>query len=167
MDGGKFFSQIYTINSERNQWILDHLEETLDNVKGGARIVLLGVTYKPFTSTVRRSPALEIGELLRHRGAVCVALDPQADLAELEESELAALPFALTSDANMAFKGADAAILITEWPDFIEYDWKKLSGLMRSSLLLDTKNHLSVGASASHFNRVLVPGMSSSMGGIA
>ncbi len=164
MNGGRFFSQVYQINSDRNQWILDHLEETLANVKGGARIVLLGVTYKPGTSTVRRSPALEIGELLRRRGAVCIALDPQADLGELEASELAALPFVLTTDAAMAFDGADAAILITEWPDFIEYDWKTLSGLMRSSLLLDTKNHLSVGKSATHFNRVLVPGLSASIG---
>jgi UDPglucose 6-dehydrogenase len=149
------FTQLYEINTERNSWVLQRLTQSLGNLQG-KRIVLLGVTYKPFTSTVRRSPAMDIGALLRKQGAECVALDPMADLNELSTAERKLIPFTLEENAEKAFKGADGAVLVTEWPQFLELDWTNLKNQMRTPLIIDTKSHLTKAATAG-FN-IIVPG---------
>ena len=136
------FSAIYSINESRNDWVRSVLQDKLEGSLRGKRVVLLGVTYKPQTSTVRRSPAVEIAKLLAEAGAECVALDPMADLSELSEAERGALPFQLLRDAKEAFQGAAAAVLVTEWPQFKELDVKSLVSLMTSPLVIDTKNFL-------------------------
>jgi UDPglucose 6-dehydrogenase len=79
---------------------------------------------------------------LKARGAECLAIDPQADLNEVPEAERNDLPFRLVTQAAEAFEGADAAVLITEWPEFRALDWPSLAARMRRPLLIDTKNFL-------------------------
>jgi UDPglucose 6-dehydrogenase len=44
--------------------------------------------------------------------------------------------------ASEAIADADAVILVTEWPEFIELDWKEVARTMRGSLLIDGRNAL-------------------------
>jgi UDPglucose 6-dehydrogenase len=150
-----FFSDLYEINTDRNLWVLQMLQSQLGKLKGKS-VVLLGVTYKPFTSTVRRSPALDIAELLVKEGAHCVAIDPMADLTELTEKERKNLPYELIKDFNLAFDNADAAVVVTEWPQFLELDWNKIAQTMPTRLVVDTKNLLAK-AGLKEFN-IIVPG---------
>lgn len=136
-----FFTNLYHINESRNHWILAQIQKHLGTLKE-KRIVLLGVTYKPFTSTVRRSPALQIAQLLSDAGARCVAIDPMADLDELAIEQRQKLPFIMESNIETAFSDAHAAVLITEWPQFKELNWSQLQDLMQTKLVIDTKNQL-------------------------
>lgn len=149
-----FFAHLHSTNSQRNEWVLKRLEESLGSLSG-KRVVLLGVTYKPQTSTVRRSPAVDIAALLKDKGAHSIALDPMADLGELNDEERRKLAFTLVTKPEEAFRDADAAVLVTEWPQFLEYDWATLASLMKGRYLIDTKNFLTKQATAF---KILVPG---------
>ena len=48
----------------------------------------------------------------------------------------------LSASAAGALTGADAAILVTEWPEFAELDWEELAGLMSNPLIVDGRNFL-------------------------
>lgn len=155
--GDGFFSRLYGINAERNQWVVEKVQSELGVGLHGKRVVLLGVTYKAFTSTVRRSPALDIAKRLAAAGARCVAIDPMADLTELSSEERTQLAFEFQSSAEAAFLEADAAVVVTEWPQFHELDWVKLGGLMKKKFVVDAKNHFGIKKLPQDFKRI-VPG---------
>ena len=48
----------------------------------------------------------------------------------------------LCDSAEQAVDGADAAILVTEWPEFAELDWASLAERMANPLLIDGRNFL-------------------------
>ncbi|KAA0272529.1 MAG: nucleotide sugar dehydrogenase, partial [Acidobacteria bacterium] len=48
----------------------------------------------------------------------------------------------LAASAGEALAGADAAILVTEWPEFAELDWAALAATMRSAVIVDGRNFL-------------------------
>jgi UDP-N-acetyl-D-glucosamine dehydrogenase len=79
----------------------------------GARIVVLGVSYKPGVGDVRESPALKIIELVRELGAEVVYHDPL--VAELGALQLRSLGI------DQALAGADCAVIVTAQPG-IDYD---------------------------------------------
>lgn len=151
-----FFSNLYSVNQNRNMWILRQLKQHLGTLDG-KKVVLLGITYKPFTSTVRRSPALEIGSLLKKNGLQCVALDPMADLGELSLSEQSALSFELAKSEQAAFEGSAAAVVVTEWPQFLDFNYDSLKNLMSKKLIIDSKNLFGKKSLPAEF-KVLVPG---------
>lgn len=152
-----FFSEIYQRNERRNDWVIETLKKKCGSLSG-KKIALLGVTYKPQTSTVRRSPAIQIGKLLVAQGAVCRANDPMADLSELAPSEARELPFKLIQDFQETLNQADAAVLITEWPQFREMNWRQHAREMKKALFIDTKNYLSMLDSIEGVERI-VPGL--------
>lgn len=137
-----FFSTVYARNQARNQWIADTMTQRYGELRG-MKVALLGVTYKVNTSTVRRSPAIEIGQLLQALGAQVTAFDPQADFNELSAQERQALPFRIAPDAASAMRNSDATVLVTEWPQFAELPWQELAKDCKP-LILDTKNALAV-----------------------
>jgi UDPglucose 6-dehydrogenase len=102
----------------------------------GTRVAMLGLTYKPGTSTMRRSVALEIARELTSKGAAVQAYDPGADLSELDGP----VPFQVCEDAASAAEGADALVVTTAWPEFRDLDLTALRPRMRRADLIDTQN---------------------------
>jgi UDPglucose 6-dehydrogenase len=98
-------------NEAHRHWAFNRLTAVLGGLNG-KRIALLGLSYKPGTDAIRRSVAVDLIRLLTGAGAVITAFDPK--VASLP-SELKAT---VAASAQEALKGADAAIIATEWPDF-------------------------------------------------
>jgi UDP-N-acetyl-D-glucosamine dehydrogenase len=92
----------------------------------GARVAVIGVSYKPGTSDVRESPALKIMSLLRDLGAQVLYHDPH--VPELGEFALASTPL------ERAAADADLAIIVTAHPTV---DHQLLA--TRARLLLDLR----------------------------
>jgi UDPglucose 6-dehydrogenase len=107
----------------------------------GLRVALLGLTYKPGTSTLRRAVSLEIARDLRAAGAEVTAYDPLADLGEVDE-----LPVAVADSPYAAAAGAAAVVLVTEWDGIEELDLERLRLSMSGDVVLDTRNVLEPGA---------------------
>ncbi len=126
---------VIEVNRARPCQAVDRLRRVYPSLQD-RRIAVFGLTYKPGTSTLRRSVGLQIIAQLNSLGASVRAFDP---MARLEES--ADLPkFEFFSDPYETVKDCDAAILVTEWPDLRKLQLPQLVAAMRSPVLIDTRN---------------------------
>jgi UDPglucose 6-dehydrogenase len=97
---------------------------------------ILGLTYKPDTSTLRRSISIEIIHDLISNGATVKAWDPRADREELKQHP----EFETCLDAYQVARGADALVFVTAWPEFRELDFVRIKATMNKPLVIDTQN---------------------------
>ncbi len=102
----------------------------------GLRLGILGVAFKGGTDDTRESPALVIMPLLQELGASLVAYDPAA--MSLASMQVQGVSWA--EDALGALRGADAAVILTEWEDFRELDLGAVAKVLRRPLLIDLRN---------------------------
>ena len=111
----------------------------------GRRVAVLGLTYKPGTSTLRRSTAIELCQRLHAAGAEVHAYDPAVPALP---SELASA-IRLAPSAADAMQGADAVVIATEWPAFRELQAESVADALRGRVVLDGSGFLagSLGAS--------------------
>ncbi len=123
----------WAANAEQNRMVVRKLGRALRELRG-ARIAVLGLTYKPDTSTLRRSAALEVIAELASAGAVVHAHDPRADRGELRGQP----GFTFHDDPLDAVSGADAVVLMTPWASYRELDFGEVRRRMTGSYLLDT-----------------------------
>jgi len=131
------FGIVHELNNERKYSIVRRVENILGQASGNT-IGILGVTYKPGTSTLRRSLPLEIVEFLLSRKNRVKVYDPKADYSELPSE----LRFTIASTIEDASTSADILILLTEWEEFKNYDWEKVPKRMKKAIFFDTKNFL-------------------------
>jgi UDPglucose 6-dehydrogenase len=134
----KLLDAIVDVNEGTFDEIIVRLQRKLGSLSG-KRVGVLGLTYKPGTSTVRRSPALKIMDKLAAAGAACAGYDPKASDDELAE---VAPALSRAKDVRELATGADALVLVTEWPEFRELPLAALAKVMSRPLLVDSKNYL-------------------------
>jgi UDPglucose 6-dehydrogenase len=108
------------------------LNELLKGVSGKT-VAVLGLTYKPGTSTLRRSSSIELARALSESGAIVRGYDPEVS-ARPPEMEL---PLVLVRSVQEALTGASAAVVATAWPEFRSQDWKSIVRSMGSPIILD------------------------------
>ena len=134
------FGLIHSLNKERKETIVRRIEKILGEIEG-RNIGLLGLTYKPGTSTLRRSLPLEIAKSLIGRGANVKLFDPKADYSELASAD----EFTIAKNIEEVSLSADALVLLTEWEEFKMYDWENIPKNMAGRIFFDTKNFLNEG----------------------
>ncbi|MGW0521993.1 UDP-glucose dehydrogenase family protein [Crossiella sp. NPDC003009] len=126
-------------NDRQPARIIEALEGVLARPLRGARIGLLGLTFKAGTDDLRDSPALAVAQALAEAGAGLRGYDP---CVPAERGRLG--PVSLVSRAALAAEDADAVLLLTEWPEFTELNFPDLAARMRTPVLVDTRDHLPV-----------------------
>jgi UDPglucose 6-dehydrogenase len=104
----------------------------------GRRVALLGLAFKPDTDDMREASSLVLAARLQGEGAEVVAYDPVAAQAARDLLD----GVELRDSAMAAMEGADAAVLVTEWPEFAELDWGEAAARMARPLLIDGRNFL-------------------------
>jgi UDPglucose 6-dehydrogenase len=126
------------INKRRIDQFIEKVQKGLWVLKE-KRIGVLGLAFKPNTDDVRFAPAIEVVRRLLAERAVIRASDPVAiekARAVLPEIEYLADPYAVA-------QGADALLLLTEWKQYQELDWKRINREMARPLVIDARNMLS------------------------
>jgi UDPglucose 6-dehydrogenase len=108
----------------------------------GTVVALLGLAFKPETDDMREASSLVLAARLLAEGARVRGFDPVA--AEAARERLAGIEIAPSAEA--ALDGADAAVLVTEWPQLLGLDWEGLRSTMRRPVLIDGRNALDGGA---------------------
>ena len=113
----------------------------------GRRFAIWGLAFKPQTDDMREAPSRHLIRQLILRGAEVVAHDPVAmDAAQAVLAEdLADIPdglsrLKLVGDATAALDGADALLLVTEWKQFHNPDFKLIRETLRYPLIIDGRN---------------------------
>ncbi|MGQ0764507.1 MAG: UDP-glucose dehydrogenase family protein [Gemmatimonadota bacterium] len=125
------------INAKRPERVLTLLKSRLD--LRGARVAVLGLSFKPGTDDLRESRSLDFARLLYNEGAEVRACDPVA--GELAGRLLDGVA-AIESDPESALMGADAAVLATAWPQYVALDPRRVRSLMRRPLMVDARGGL-------------------------
>ncbi|MBI3880737.1 MAG: UDP-glucose/GDP-mannose dehydrogenase family protein [Verrucomicrobia bacterium] len=123
-------------NDEHRGWAFRRLRSRLGELRGKT-VAVLGLTYKPGTDTLRRSAAVELCQSLLAAGATVRAFDP---LIKQLPAELTAI--VLATSAAEALRGADAAAVCTEWPEFRAVNWPEAVGAMRGRVFVDANRFL-------------------------
>ncbi len=130
-------SAVRESNDRHRSWPLRKLKSRFGAL-AGRRIAILGLTYKPGTSTLRRSSAVELAGALGGEGASVAAFDP----AVRELPPDLAGQIHLASDSAQAVADADAVVIATPWPEFRELDWSTLLPTMKSATVVDANGFL-------------------------
>jgi UDPglucose 6-dehydrogenase len=120
-------------NDIRRFSILRRVEQLLGGRLRGKTIGVLGLTFKAGTDDLRDSPALTIIHAMNFEGARVKAYDPVARVQI--DNEL----FDQVDSIADAIKDVDLAVIVTEWPEFADFDFAAVSGLPKHSVLFDLR----------------------------
>jgi len=130
------------VNRKQRERVVEKLLGELKILKGRT-IGLLGLAFKPNTDDLRDAPAIDIAKRLIERGARVKAHDPVA--MDRFRKDNPSLDVICCATAEEVAEGADAVVLVTEWPEYRELDWDALAKSMRSAFVVDGRNVLDRG----------------------
>jgi UDPglucose 6-dehydrogenase len=137
----QLLSSVIEVNELQKRRVMSKLSKHLDSFVG-KRVALLGLAFKPDTDDMREASSLVLAARLEGEGARVTGYDP---VAAARAAEL--LPNVEMADSAMAaLDGADAAVVVTEWPQFAELDWPTVAKRMANPLLVDGRNFLDPAA---------------------
>jgi UDPglucose 6-dehydrogenase len=122
-------------NEAAHKRVADRVTDALGGSLSGKTIAVLGLTFKANTDDTRESPAIAVIEHLVQGGAKVVAYDPM-----VTKYELAGL--SLADSAVAAASGADALVVLTEWPVFRTVDSAEILQAMTGNVVVDTRRVL-------------------------
>jgi UDPglucose 6-dehydrogenase len=139
----QLLNAVIEVNELQKRRVISKLQKHLGSLVG-KEIALLGLAFKPNTDDMREASSLVLSARLQAAGAKVRAYDPVAE--EEARKLIRGVEFAET--AEQAVAGADAVVLVTEWPEFRELDLRAMADGMRGRLLVDGRNFLDAGAAA-------------------
>jgi UDPglucose 6-dehydrogenase len=133
----QLLNAVIEVNELQKRRVVSKLHRHLGSLVG-RRIALLGLAFKPETDDMREASSLVLSARLRGEGAEVVAFDPVA-----MDNARELLPGVEMMDTALeALEGSDAAVLVTEWPEFLEIDWAGAAERMTRPLVIDGRNFL-------------------------
>jgi UDPglucose 6-dehydrogenase len=135
----QLLNAVIEVNELQKRRVVAKLQRHLGELPG-KRIALLGLAFKPNTDDMRGASSLVLAARLQAEGAQVCAFDP---IAEAEARKL--MPQLEYAESGMAaVADADAVVMVTEWPEFIDLDWQVVAQAMRGRLVIDGRNALDI-----------------------
>ena len=131
----QLLTAVIEVNELQKRRAIGKLQKHLGSLVG-KQIALLGVAFKANTDDVREATSLVLAGRLQSEGADVRVYDPVASAKGLLGGAT------VCGSALEALDGADAAVLVTEWPEFRELDWQDAHARMRKPLVVDGRNFL-------------------------
>src|ERR687897_2076215 len=128
---------VIEVNELQKRRVVGKLQRHLGSLVG-KRVALLGLAFKPNTDDMREASSLVLSARLQAAGARVRVYDPVAE----EEARKLIRGVEFKESALAVGEGADALVLVTEWPEFAELDLAELASAMRGNLLIDGRNFL-------------------------
>src|SRR5215216_711498 len=134
----QLLTSVIEVNELQKRRTIGKLQKHLGSLEG-KEVALLGVAFKPDTDDIREATSLVLSGRLQGEGAHVRVYDPVA--AQQANSMLGGAR--ICDSALEAVDGADAAVLVTEWPEFGDLDWTgEVKTRMRVPLVVDGRNFL-------------------------
>jgi UDPglucose 6-dehydrogenase len=124
-------------NDDRKKRMVEKIVAAFGGDVKGKRVAILGLTFKANTDDMRYSASLVIIPALVEAGAEVRVYDPQG----MKQAKMLLdqdISWCLTK--NEALSGADGAVIVTEWDEFLEIDLLELKAQLASPLLVDLRN---------------------------
>jgi UDPglucose 6-dehydrogenase len=134
----QLLTSVIEVNELQKRRTIGKLQKHLGSLVG-KEVALLGLAFKPDTDDIREATALVLSGRLQGEGAQVRVYDPVA--TKRANSVLGGAR--ICRSALEAVDGADAVVLVTEWPEFGELDWTgEVKSRMRVPLVVDGRNFL-------------------------
>jgi len=135
----RLLKSVAVVNRNQQVNFVRKIKKVLRRIKGRT-VCVWGLSFKPNTDDVRKSPAIQIIKGL-YRDCKIKAYDPVA--VKNAKKELGLKKIEYCRSALEAVRNADILVLVTEWPEFSELDMKKVKSLMHDSYFFDGRNQFS------------------------
>ena len=135
-----FLREVDSINMRRRTRMVELATKACGGSLLGANIAVLGAAFKPESDDVRDSPALNVAGLLQLNGANVNVYDPKA----MDNSRKLFPTLSYATSTIDACERADAILVLTEWPEFVNLDPVELAGITRAKVVVDGRNCLDV-----------------------
>lgn len=134
----KVLNAARVVNSNLCERIVEKIALTLHSLSG-KQVGLLGLAFKPNTSSVAASSSLILAKRLVQGGAQIRAYDPVAmPDAKLEFD----MGVNYCDSPYVAAEGSDALVVGTGWPEFRALDFHRIKRSLKQPVIVDTKNML-------------------------
>jgi UDPglucose 6-dehydrogenase len=131
----QLLTSVIEVNELQKRRVIGKLQKHLHSLVG-KRVALLGLAFKANTNDMREASSLVLAARLQADGAQVRAYDPVAE----DEARKMMVGVEFADTALGAVEGADACIIVTEWPEFAELDWQEAAQRMAGKLVIDGRN---------------------------
>ncbi|UCE82243.1 MAG: UDP-glucose/GDP-mannose dehydrogenase family protein [Deltaproteobacteria bacterium] len=123
------------VNKRQRKLMVDKINHALGGVEGKT-LAILGLTFKPNTDDMREAPSIDIVRGLQRQGAKIRAFDP----AGMGGAKKILKKVHYAEDAYEAARGAHGLVIVTEWNQFRNLNWSRMSELLREPVVIDLRN---------------------------
>ena len=131
----QLLTSVIEVNELQKRRVIGKLQKHLGSLVG-RRVALLGLAFKANTDDMREASSLVLSARLLADGATVRAYDPVAE----DEARKLMSGIEYADSALSALEGADACIIVTEWPEFMELDWQAAAERMAGGIVIDGRN---------------------------
>ncbi len=133
----QLLTAVIEVNELQKRRVIAKLQKHLGSLVGRT-VALLGLAFKANTDDMREASSLVLAARLQADGAKVRAYDPVAE----HEARKLMIGVEFADSALEALEGADACVVVTEWPEFAELDWRAAAERMAGRLVIDGRNFL-------------------------
>lgn len=128
--------EVERVNEQQKELFIKRILNHYGNNLTGKKIGIWGLAFKPETDDIRCAPALDVIKQLVAHGAQISAYDPVA-IPNMKPLFKDKVTFAPTADD--VIKNADCLVILTEWQEFLHYDFEKFT-VLHDNVIFDGRN---------------------------
>jgi UDPglucose 6-dehydrogenase len=133
----KILDSVMKVNENQKTKLIPHLAKHFKGDLTGKKIAMWGLAFKPYTDDIREAPSLYNIDALIELGASVSAYDPEA---MKHVRNLIGDKITFTKNPYEALEGADALLIVTEWPQFRTPDFERMDSLLKNKVIFDGRN---------------------------
>ena len=133
----QLLTAVIEVNELQKRRVIGKLQKHLGSLVGKS-VALLGLAFKANTDDMREASSLVLAARLQADGASVRAYDPVAE----DEARRLMTGVDFSSSALDALTGAQACVIVTEWPEFAQLDWSEAAARMGGTTVIDGRNFL-------------------------
>ena len=133
----KILDSVMKVNENQKTKLIPQLSKHFKGYLQGKKIAMWGLAFKPYTDDIREAPSLYNINALLELGANVSAYDPEA----MEHvKQIMGDKITFTKNPYEALDGADALLIVTEWPQFRTPDFERMELLLKDKVIFDGRN---------------------------
>jgi UDPglucose 6-dehydrogenase len=133
----RILNAVEDVNESQKEVLFNKVKHHYKGNLKGKKFALWGLSFKPKTDDMREAPSLVIIEKLLKEGASVIAYDP---VAMHEAQRILGKTIEYSKDMYGALKGADALLIITEWPEFRVPNFSEIEKKLKEKVVFDGRN---------------------------
>jgi len=133
----RILNSVEDVNEAQKEVLFNKVKSHFSGNLKGKKFALWGLSFKPKTDDMREAPSLVIIEKLLKEGASVIAYDP---VAMHEAQRILGDKISYSTEMYATLDGADALLIITEWPEFRVPDFDELNKRLKNKVMFDGRN---------------------------